>query len=72
MKRWVAMIKDTLKVFILFITCTVVFYYGLQLMHDEYEQFHRYDEPTGKAVKVSSWEEPSLVERLTIFLRLGE
>lgn len=46
------LIWDTVKVFILFTLCTFLFYYGLQLLHNEYEQIHRFDPPEGPAVKV--------------------
>lgn len=62
---------DTTKVFVIFIACTFLFYYGLRVMHAEYEQYHRYDTPEGAAVKVFN-EEKSLVDRLNLFFRLGE
>ncbi|HLR51865.1 MAG TPA: YqzK family protein [Candidatus Avamphibacillus sp.] len=62
---------DMIKVFIIFIACTFVFYYGLRMMHSEYEQFHRYDPPEGPAVKVFN-EEKSFIDRLNLFFRLGE
>ncbi|GIO28513.1 YqzK family protein [Ornithinibacillus bavariensis] len=68
MKR---MVWDTVKVFIIFIACTFIFYFGLQIMHSEYEQFHRYDTPEGPAVKVFNSEQ-SFMDRLNIFFRLGE
>ena len=68
MKR---MVWDTSKVFVIFIACTFLFYFGLRVMHSEYEQYHRYDTPEGPAVKVFGAEE-SLIERLNLFFRLGE
>ncbi|HLR66379.1 YqzK family protein [Virgibacillus alimentarius] len=68
MKR---LIWDAGKVFIIFIACTFLFYFGLRVMHTEYEQFHRYDEPEGPAVKVFNTED-SIVDRLHLFFRLGE
>jgi hypothetical protein len=40
-------------------------------MHTEYEEFHRYDQPDGPAVKVFQ-QESSLLDRLNLFFRLGE
>jgi len=40
-------------------------------MHAEYEQYHRYDPPDGPAVKVFS-DENSFIDRVYLFLRLGE
>ncbi|MGM8366690.1 YqzK family protein [Virgibacillus sp. W0181] len=68
MKR---IVWDSIKVFVIFIACTFIFYFGLRLMHSEYEQYHRYDHPEGPAVKVFS-EEESIIDRLNLFFRLGE
>jgi len=62
---------DTLKVFIIFIACTFLFYFGLRAMHMEYENFHRYDPPEGPAIKVFQ-EERGFIDRLNLFFRLGE
>lgn len=72
MSKWLVSITDMLKIFILFMVCTFIFYAGLQMIHKEYEQLHRYDQPQGKAVKVFQSDESSWLDRLTIFLRLGE
>ncbi|QKY69252.1 YqzK family protein [Lentibacillus sp. CBA3610] len=66
------LIWDTLKVFVIFITCTCLFYIGLRYMHTEYEQFHRYDPPEGPSVKVFETEDDSFFDRLNLFFRLGE
>lgn len=68
MKR---IVWDSVKVFVIFIACTFIFYFGLRVMHTEYEQYHRYDQPEGPAVKVFK-EEDSLFDRLNLFFRLGE
>lgn len=68
MKR---MVWDTTKVFIIFLACTLVFYFGLRVMHSEYEQYHRYDAPDGPAVKVYN-AEGNFMDRLNLFFRLGE
>lgn len=66
------LIKDTLKIFIIFTGCTLLFYFGLRMMHEEYENYHRYDEPEGRAVKVFQIEEQNWLDRFSIFFRLGE
>lgn len=43
---------DTLKLFMLFMISACIFYYVLQLLHNEYQEIHRYDPPQGPAVKV--------------------
>jgi len=62
---------QSLKIFIIFILCTSLFYFGLRFMHAEYEEMHRYDPPEGPAVKVFQ-AEYDLFDRLRILLRLGE
>ncbi len=76
MKGWLQTVVQTMKVFLLFTGCTLLFYYGILWISKEYESYHRYDEPEGKAMKVfqmdgappsSSW-----VERLFLFYKEGE
>ncbi|HHW37101.1 MAG TPA: YqzK family protein [Bacillales bacterium] len=66
---------DTLKVFILFTGCTLLFYFGIIWINQEYEQYHRYDEPKGGALKVSVQAKdftPTWVDRLLYFYQNGE
>ncbi len=70
--QWFHIIKDTVKIFIIFTACTLLFYFGLKMMNEEYEKIHRYDEPEGKAVKVFQPHDEGLLDRLSIFFRLGE
>ncbi|MGY0691835.1 YqzK family protein [Virgibacillus sp. FSP13] len=65
------MIWDTLKIFVIFVACTCLFYFGLRIMHTEYEQIHRYDSPEGPSVKVFK-QEPDFIDRLNLFFQLGE
>ncbi|WP_325034802.1 YqzK family protein [Lentibacillus sp. Marseille-P4043] len=65
------MVWDTLKIFVIFVACTCLFYFGLRIMHTEYEQIHRYDSPEGPSVKVFN-QEPDFIDRLNIFFQLGE
>lgn len=57
--------------------CTLVFYYGIMWVSDEYDRYHRYDEPSGRAVKViGQVQEESVyqeaLERLRLFYLNGE
>ena len=72
MKQLFSLLTDTFKIFIIFTACTLLFYFGLRAIHAEYQEYHRYDPPEGKAVKVFSSEEQDLIDRLSIFFRLGE
>lgn len=62
---------DIIKVFIVFTLCTFIFYFGLRLIHNEYEEYHRYDIPEGPAAKVFKSED-GILDRLHLFFRLGE
>lgn len=62
---------DVCKVTIIFFGCTCLFYFGLRAMHQEYEQYHRYDQPEGPAVKVFS-EDEGFMDRLHLFFRTGD
>jgi hypothetical protein len=72
MKSIFSLVKDTFKIFIIFTACTLLFYFGLKAMHAEYEEYHRYDPPEGKAVKVFNGDNQAFIDRLSIFFRLGE
>ncbi|MDN3016631.1 YqzK family protein [Paenibacillus sp. BSR1-1] len=66
---------QTLKVFIIFTGCTILFYYGIMWVSEEYQSYHRYEEPEGAALKVSNAvdeENPSLLDRLMLFYLNGE
>ncbi|ASF39762.1 hypothetical protein CEH05_11680 [Halobacillus halophilus] len=65
-------IQELVKVLIVFTLCTCVFYMALRLVHEEYERQHRYDPPSGAAVKVYKPLEPDWPDRLSIFFQLGE
>ena len=66
---------QTLKVFILFTCCTILFYYGFIWLNQEYENYHRYDEPEGSAIKVFQADSDERVDwwnRLLFFYLDGE
>lgn len=74
--RWIKTALNTLKVFVLFVGCTLLFYYGMTWVDHEYKSYHKYDEPEGRAVKVSqeSDEETGFdwLNRMRMFYRVGE
>ncbi|MFD2679579.1 YqzK family protein [Bacillus seohaeanensis] len=75
MKNGITAIWHTIKVFILFTGSTVLFYYGIMWINEEYENYHRYDKPEGAAIKVSSSvteKENSWYDRLLFFYMNGE
>jgi hypothetical protein len=72
---WLKLLWNTAKVFAAFSLCTVVFYFGLLWINHEYEDYHRYDEPKGNAVKVfnlNSGEDADILERIFYFYQTGE
>lgn len=74
MKTWFHFVFDVMKVFILFTGCTVLFYYGIIWVNQEYQNYHRYEQPEGSAVKVSTFhsEEGTWFDRLMLFYHNGE
>ncbi|MCL6570485.1 MAG: YqzK family protein [Bacillus sp. (in: Bacteria)] len=75
MISYLSAILQTIKVFIIFTGCTVLFYYGIMLVNEEYQNYHRYDEPKGAALKVSNAVEDEnflLLNRLKLFYLNGE
>ena len=75
MLSFIKIVFQTLKVFIIFTGCTVLFYYGIMWVNEEYQNYHRYDAPEGSALKVSTntkQENPSWMDRLILFYLNGE
>ncbi|MBU8907863.1 YqzK family protein [Desertibacillus haloalkaliphilus] len=77
LRSFVTVILSAIKVFILFMGCTLLFYYGILWVSKEYESYHRYDEPQGRAVKVVQMEgtDPNthwFMDRLLFFYHYGE
>lgn len=76
MRTWLRLVWNTFKVFLLFTGCTILFYYGMMWINEEYQNYHRYDEPDGAAIKVSGngieEEAPTWFDRLILFYLNGE
>ncbi|WKB37088.1 DUF4227 family protein [Terrilactibacillus sp. S3-3] len=43
---------EALKVLAIFLMFTILFYLGLKWLDQNYESYHKYDEPNGRAIKV--------------------
>ncbi|MDQ0205772.1 YqzK family protein [Alkalicoccobacillus murimartini] len=74
--RFITLLQ-TFKVMLLFIGCTLFFYYGILWVSQEYESYYRYDVPEGNAVKVvaepiGDHEDSTILTRLAWFYKLGE
>ncbi|KOS24490.1 membrane protein [Bacillus anthracis] len=67
---------DGIKVFLLFTSCTILFYFAILWINEEYESFHRYEKRKEETVeKVSGNEEPAkdaFVNRMMFFYENGE
>lgn len=73
--NWLKVAFDTIKVFILFTGCTLLFYFGMMWLNQEYENYHRYDRPGNGAIEVTksvSEKDNTMIDRLMLFYRLGE
>ena len=77
MQDWFRSLLQTFKVMLLFIGCTLFFYYGILWVSQEYESYYRYDTPEGNAIKVTTdsaqdRDDPTILTRLGWFYKLGE
>ena len=75
MLSFMKIIVHTLKVFLLFTGCTILFYYGMMWVNEEYQSYHRYDEPQGTAIKVTKAvdsDQSIWLDRLLLFYLDGE
>ncbi|MGM9987039.1 MAG: DUF4227 family protein [Bacillaceae bacterium] len=66
-------IVEMIKVFIVFITCTILFYVTLLWINEEYQYYRRYQQPDD-AVKVQHIpkDRPMLIDRMIYFYENGE
>lgn len=75
-KNFFSIAWDTIRVFLLFMGCTLLFYYGILWVSQEYQSYHRYDEPKGRAIKVVQMNEQQqqdgFLNRLMFFYQFGE
>lgn len=75
MRNFLLQMMQTAKVFVIFVGFTILFYVGMVWLNQEYEDYNRYDEPQGTAVKVSNSNEVENAmwfERLKLFYWNGE
>lgn len=52
MKSTMKLLLDSLRLLILFMGFTVLFFYGLKWLDHHYESYNKYDRPSDGAVKV--------------------
>lgn len=74
-KAFLRAVWDTIKVFVLFVCCTALFYYAMMWVEKEYENYHKYDKPKGSVEVYQEYgEDPGFdwLKRLQIFYKIGE
>ncbi|MGD6815672.1 YqzK family protein [Metabacillus sp. 113a] len=75
MKRYFRAGFDMMKVFIVFTGFTILFYYAIIWINLEYQDYHRYDQPEGSALRVTKMAEnepDQWLNRLIFFYTDGE
>ncbi len=75
--KYLRILLHTIKIFIVFTLCMLFFYFGLVWINEEYQNYNRYHQPEGKAIKVNSpneiHETPStVIDRVKLFFKLAE
>ncbi|HET7629192.1 MAG TPA: DUF4227 family protein [Bacillales bacterium] len=71
---WFRVFFDTMKVLILFVACTALFYFGLMWVGREYESYSNHDWPEDRSVKVfeaNDAEAGGWVQQLKWFYEIG-
>ncbi|MBM7838209.1 hypothetical protein JOC54_001440 [Alkalihalobacillus xiaoxiensis] len=70
------LVLHTFRASLLFIACTMIFYYGILWVTAEFSDFNKYDEPEGKAIKVSTThiegDGIDVLDRMKLFYLIGE
>lgn len=51
MRRALKLTFDGIKVFLLFTSCTILFYFAILWINEEYESYHRYEKPKEETVE---------------------
>ena len=76
MRQAMKVMFDVVKVFILFVGCTLLFYFAILWVNEEYQNYHRYDKPTGESVEEVSGMHGSVadnwMDRVIFFYENGE
>ncbi|MTT31214.1 DUF4227 family protein [Terrilactibacillus sp. BCM23-1] len=72
MKNFYSGLIETCRVFILFVVLTLFFYYALNHLDRREESYHKYDEPIGRAIKVSYTVDEEQMTKQNGFPRLME
>jgi hypothetical protein len=76
MRQAIKVMFDVAKVFVLFTGCTILFYFAILWINEEYQNYHRYEKPKGESVQEASGLEGSVadnwINRMIFFYENGE
>jgi Protein of unknown function (DUF4227) len=74
MKKSRNILIEGLKVVILFTGCTILFYISISWIHQEYQNYRRYDEPDQSSLKANKMEDEEMdfFHRIMFFYENGE
>lgn len=75
MRHTFRLIFGTIRLLIILAGCTILFYYGIIWVNKEFQNYQRYEEPKGKAVKAIQQleeDETNWFSRLMLFYQMGE
>ncbi|WP_028399544.1 YqzK family protein [Ectobacillus panaciterrae] len=73
MRKAMKVMFDVAKVFLMFTGCTILFYFAILWINEEYQNYHRYEKPKGESVEeVSGFVADNWVNRMIFFYENGE
>ncbi len=73
MRKAMSVLFDVIKVFVLFTGCTIMFYFAILWINEEYQNYHRYKQPQSESVEqVSGIPSAGWVSRVIFFYENGE
>lgn len=74
MRSGLKMAAQLIKVFLLFTSCTLLFYFAMLWINEEYQNYHRFEKPKGESVEEVSKLDGSVawMNRLFFFFENGE
>lgn len=75
MGKMIRAVIHTFRIIIVFVGCVLLFYYGMMWVNQEYENYRKYEEPEGAAIKVYKTidiDQGQWIDRLLLFYQNGE
>ncbi|MFD3447876.1 YqzK family protein [Microbacteriaceae bacterium 4G12] len=76
MRQAIKVTFETMKVFLLFTGCTILFYFAILWINEEYQSYRQHEKPIGESVEEVSGMENSVadhwINRMIFFYENGE